>query len=146
MMNRYLEKIAAWRELEPGVHYHDETGEFSATDEARKRIYNEENRRNTRPAIKALGTLGAAVGLGVGLVASRKNPFLQKVKRTAMATGIGGGAGALGGVYIGHSYNKDQDRRIGKDQRIADHIHRRAGRYDRTRHGRLFGGDNPDEE
>jgi hypothetical protein len=133
-MNKYLEKIADWRELEPGIHYDDDYGDMAIRPDVRDRINKRLDTSHRRYAALAMGGFGALTPLAV-VAGSAFSPNPVKWGSVATMSGVLGALGVAGGYALGHAGNHqyhDHVTRTGTDWRVQDHVHGLAGRPDRT--------------
>lgn len=146
-MNKYLEKIADWREVEPGLHYNNSNGHYRLTAEKEQEINKHLDKAHVSMGAKVFGTLGSVTAGGLGLAVGERSVFgAPKNLRHRLARGgkgalIGGLAGAGFGALLAHGGNAQvhgSDGHIGR--RLQSEVARRAHDYTRTTEYKLVHG------
>jgi hypothetical protein len=122
-MNKYLEKIAGWKEIEPGVVYDWQRQQLGTTAEGSKRLQKEYDSRHRAKGAGLTAIAGGALALGAGL--SSPKQALKHPGRLAKITGVMAGAGAIGGYALGHIGAKQTPREV----KIDNGMNRALNKY-----------------
>jgi hypothetical protein len=147
-MNKYLEKIANWHEVEPGLHYDYSSGRYHISQDKENSINSTLDKRHVTAGAKVFGGLGA-VGLGgLGLAVGERSIFgaprnlSHRLSRGLRGAIIGGGLGAATGALLAQGGN-NQVHASGRtlERRLHSEIASRAGDYRRTTAYQMLNGD-----
>lgn len=131
-MNKYLEKIASFTEIEPGLHYDRYNGQYHITDSTKKRINDQLDYKNRMLGTKLMAGVGAAF-VGAANIGSAFN-----IKKFSKSVGVGALVGAAMGHGLGALGNKQIREFDGGSRRLSSEVSKRARDYKRTTEYQLY--------
>jgi hypothetical protein len=132
MSNKYLEKIANWEPIEPGLSYHLPTRVFAITGKKTQEINDHLDKKTIRNTTLGLGSGLALAGVAGIMENSIRHPgSMGKALRGSAVAALGLGAlGAAGGYGLGRlKNNKIHKSPNALNYRLANEVHHRAATH-----------------
>jgi len=136
-MNKYLEKIANWHEVEPGLHYNYHTGHYNISPEKKHEMNQHLDNKHMAMGAKVFGGLGAVTAGGLGMAVGERSVFgaprnlTHRFARGGKGALIGGVLGAGLGAALAHGGNS-QVHADPRNSRLQSAIAHKVGDYQRT--------------
>lgn len=135
MANRYLEKIAAWSQKEPGLQYDESSNSYRFSREKVLDLVKEDEKSHVSRGIKTFASLGGLTGAAIGAAKSGVSGAIIGGVTSAALGALAGSALANGGnkqsrdnhgylknkatIYLGHRYDDGWEANVELDKIAA---------------------------